>query len=63
MSITHGIYVMNFHSLRRIQTVQPVLTVTAHILEYIRNLNLFNARKRIAICANIKVKFIYLLEQ
>ena len=37
MSITHGIYVMNFHSLRRIQTVQPVLTVTAHILEYIRN--------------------------
>ena len=37
MSIIHGIYVMNFHSLRRIQTVQPVLTVTAHILEYIRN--------------------------
>ena len=37
MSITHGIYVMNFHSHRRIQTVQPVLTVTAHILEYIKN--------------------------
>ena len=37
MSITHGIYVMNFHSLRRIQTVQHVLTATAHILEYIKN--------------------------
>ena len=36
-TIFTGINVVIFHSLRQIQTVHLVRTVTAHILEYIKN--------------------------
>ena len=36
-TIFTGMNVIIFHSLRQIQTVHLVLTVTAHILEYIKN--------------------------